>query len=245
MKVNLLVDGGAMIPGPAIAQKVGPLGVDMGKVISEVNKATEAFKGTKVPVELDINTSTKTFKIHVSTPPVSQLLKKELKLDKGSGDHKNIKVANIGIEQVIAIAKIKLPGMLEKNLKQAVKTIVGTCVSLGILIENKTAKEVAQELAQGKYDREIASEKTQLSEEKRKELEKYFSQVKAKQESALKKAEEEKASAEAAKVAAAPTAATATATTPATGKTTGKSEEAKPVAGKAASGKPAAKAAKK
>jgi len=204
MKISLLVDGGAMAPGPAIAQKIGPLGIDMGKVISEVNKATEKFKGTKVPVELDVNTSDKTFKIHVSTPPVSQILKKEFKLEKGAGDHKNSKVANIAIEQVIYVAKMKLPSMLEKNLKQAVKTVIGTCASVGILIENKPATEVAKEVAAGKYDKEISSEKTEADPEKIKELEKYFAQLKAKQESAFKKAEEEKTAADAAKAAAAP-----------------------------------------
>ncbi|MEK6891048.1 MAG: 50S ribosomal protein L11 [Nanoarchaeota archaeon] len=248
MKINLMVEGGAMTPGPAIAQKIGPLGIDMGKVISEVNKATEQFKGTKVPVELDVNTSTKTFKIHVSTPPVSQLLKKEFKLDKGSGDHKNVKVANVAIEEVIAVAKIKLPGMLEKTLKNAVKTVVGTCVSLGILIESKPAKEVAKEVTQGKYDNEIASEKTQVSDEKKKELDKFFTQFKAKQESALKKAEEEKTAAEAAKAAAmpAPTAVVGTSAKAEAGKKP--AAAAAPAATKAvakAAAKPAAKSAKK
>lgn len=213
MIVSLLVEGGAMSPGPAIAQKIGPLGMDMGKIISEVNKATESFKGTKVPVELDINTSDKTFKIRVSTPPVAELLKKEIKLDKGSGDHKNVKVANIAIEQVISVAKMKLPGMLDKDLKKAVKSVTGTCVSLGILIENKPAKDVAIEIEEGVYDKEIKSSKTDVSPEKKKELETFFTQLRSKQESMLKKAEEEKAATEAAKTAAAPVATPVAATT--------------------------------
>lgn len=236
MKINLLVEGGNMTPSPAIAQKIGPLGMDMGKIISEVNKATSSFKGTKVPVELDVNTSTKTFKIHVSTPPVSELLKKEMKLEKASGDHKNLKVANMAIEQVIAVALMKMPGMLDKDIKKAVKSVVGTCVSLGILIENKPAKEVAQEVAQGKYDKEILSSKNVASNEKLKELNQYFSQLKSKQDSALKKAQEEKAAAdEAAKAAKAAAPAPAPAKTDA--KASAKSTSAKP----APSAKPAAK----
>ncbi len=196
MKVNLLVDGGAMTPGPALAQKLGPLGIDIGKVISDVNKATLSFKGTKVPVELDVDTSKKTYTISVSTPPIAELLKKELSAEKGSGDHKNLQIGNIAIEQVIKVAKTKLPGMLERNLKNAVKTVVGSCVSLGVLIENKPAKQVAVEIQEGVYDKEIASEETEVSTEKRKSLDKYFSDIKLKQEALKKKAEEEKALAE-------------------------------------------------
>ena len=66
-----------MKPGPALSQKLGPAGINIGQVISKVNEATKNFKGMKVPVELDVNTSTKEFKIKVFSPPVSELLKKE------------------------------------------------------------------------------------------------------------------------------------------------------------------------
>ncbi len=229
MIISLLVDGGAMTPGPAIAQKLGPLGIDIGKVISEVNKATASFKGIQVPVEINVDTSKKTFTIKVSTPPVAGLLKKELNLEKGAGDHKNSQVANIAIEQVISVAKAKLPEMLEKDLKAAVKTVVGSCVSLGILIESKPAKEVAIEVAEGIYDKEIKSGKTEVSPEKKKALDSFFKDYKSKQEAKLKKAEEEKAAAEAA------AATTATATPAAEAKTT----DAKAPAGKAPEAKKA------
>ena len=242
MKVNLLVEGGAMAPGPALAQKLGPLGIDIGKVISDVNKATMSFKGTKVPVELDVDTSKKTYTISVSTPPIAELLKKELGAEKGSGDHKNNQIGNLAIEQVIKVAKTKLPGMLEKNLKNAVKTVVGSCVSLGIMIESKPAKEIAKEVQEGAYDKEIASEKTEVSAEKRKILDKYFSDVKSKQEALKKKAEEEKALAEqektkeaAAKPAEAETKETKEAgAKPAAGKEAAKTAAAKPAAKKEA-----------
>lgn len=174
MIVKLLVDGGSMAPGPALAQKIGPLGLNMGQIISQVNEATKEFKGTKVPVELDIDVATKEFKIIVKSPPVAELIKKELNLDKGAGDHRKVRVANIAIEQVIKIAKTKLPEMLENDLKAAVKTVVGTCVSLGILVENKQAAEVAQEIEEGTYDKEIKEGKTEVSQEKLTELKNYL-----------------------------------------------------------------------
>jgi len=53
MIIKLLVDAGDMKPNPAISQKIGPLGLNLGKIIQDVNKATSQFKGIKVPVVLD------------------------------------------------------------------------------------------------------------------------------------------------------------------------------------------------
>ena len=63
MKVKLIVEGGKMAPGPAVAQQLGPMGINLGKVIEDVNEATKSFAGIKVPVELDVNTKTKKLNI--------------------------------------------------------------------------------------------------------------------------------------------------------------------------------------
>lgn len=203
MKVKLIVEGGDMKPGPAIAQQLGPLGINLGKVIADVNSATLGFKGTKVPVEIDVNAKTKSFTIQVFSPPVAELIKKELKLEKASGEAGNIKVGNVAIEQVIGIAKSKLPNMLAKDLKRAVKLVTGSCVSLGVLIENKEAKETMKDIESGLYDQEISQEKIDVSAEKKSKLDKYFLEVKARQDKMLKAREEAKAAEEAAKAAAA------------------------------------------
>jgi large subunit ribosomal protein L11 len=198
MQVKLLVEGGAMQPGPALSQKLGPAGIPINKVIEEVNKATENFKGLKVPVELEVDLGTKTFEVKVSSPPVSELLKKELGITKGSGIQLKSQVANASIEQIISVSKTKMQNLLCKDLKSSVKTVLGTCVSAGILVESKPAKEVEKEIDQGKYDKEIKEEKTETSEEKKAELVSYFENVKTEQdtklkaEEAIKEAEAEK-----------------------------------------------------
>lgn len=200
MKVKLLVEGGDMKPGPALSQKLGPIGVNISQVIQKVNDSTKDFKGLKVPVELDVDASTKEFDISVFSPPVSELLKKELGLEKGSGTQTKLYVGNASIEQIIHIAKTKLPNLLAKDLKAAVKTIVGTCASLGILVENKLAIDAKKEIDQGKYDAEISGEKVETSPEKRTELDKYFETVKDEQEKIIQKEEEVAKAAEAEKV---------------------------------------------
>jgi len=199
MIIKLLVEGGDMKPGPTVAQKLGPLGINIGKVIQEVNSATENFKGLKVPVELDVDAKTKNFTIKVASPPVSELIKKELGIEKASGESKKLKAGNLAIEQVIKIAKTKQQDMLANDLKAAVRSVVGSCVSLGVLIENQDPKKVEEQIISGKYDKEIEEGKDKASEEKLSKLREYFEEIKEKQEEIIKKEEEEKEAEEKAK----------------------------------------------
>ncbi|HUW43592.1 MAG TPA: 50S ribosomal protein L11 [Bacillota bacterium] len=186
MQIKLLVEGGEMKPGPVLSQKLGPAGIPVNEVIQKVNEATKSFNGLKVPVELEIDTKTREIIVKVLSPPVSELLKKELGAEKGTGDHKQIKVANASIEQIISVSKTKLPDLLGKDLKAAVKTVLGSCISLGVLVENKSPKEIINEIDEGKYDSEISEEKIETSEEKRKELDEHFTKIKEEQEKILK-----------------------------------------------------------
>ncbi|MEK6825504.1 MAG: 50S ribosomal protein L11 [Nanoarchaeota archaeon] len=242
MIVKLIVDGGDMKPGPAVAQQIGPLGINMGKVISDVNTATSGFKGTKVPVEVNVDPKTKTYTIKVFSPPTAELIKKELGLEKGSGAAGNYKVGNIALERIIDLAKTKRGNLLAKDMKSAVKLVVGTCVSLGVLIDNKSAKDIEKDIDSGVYDKEIKQEITQPSVEKAKQLKEFYASVKEKQDKEQKALAEAKAAEEAAKAAAATATPTAGATpvagtTPAAVAATpaaagAKKEEAKPAAKK-------------
>lgn len=192
MIIKILADGGAMKPGPALSQKLGPAGINVAQVITKVNEATKDFAGMKVPVELNVDSATKNFEVQVFSPPVAELLKKELGIEKGSGEQKNLNVANASIEQIISVAKTKMQNLLCRDLKSAVKTVVGTCVSLGILIENKPAAEIEKEIEEGKYDKEISEEKTETSDEKKKELDEYFAKIKSEQDKLIKQKEQAK-----------------------------------------------------
>jgi len=192
MEIKLLVDGGAMKPGPALSQKMGPLGMNMGKIIADINKATHEFQGMKVPVVLDINTKTKTYNVIVSTPPVSALLKKEISLEKGSPEPNNIKAGNMAIEQIIKIAKIKEKDMSVNDLKKAVSVVLGTCVSLGLLVESKDPREVIREVEKGDYNDLISKGIENPSPEKLEKLAKDFEKTKKGQEAYIQSLEAKK-----------------------------------------------------
>lgn len=202
MQIKLLVDGGAMQPGPALAQKIGPLGLNVGQIIQQVNDSTKDFKGLKVPVELSVDPSTKKIEIQVFSPPVSELLKKELGVEKGSGLQKKQKIANASIEQIISVAKTKQKDLLCRDLKSSVKTIIGTCVSLGVLVENQPASELGSQIDEGKFDKEIEKGLTETPLDKRKSLDEFFAKVKKEYEELIKKEQAAKEAAEAAAAAA-------------------------------------------
>ncbi|MEM4267064.1 MAG: 50S ribosomal protein L11, partial [Candidatus Nanoarchaeia archaeon] len=164
-KIEILVEGGKATPAPPLGPKLGELKMNVGQVITEINKKTADFKGMKVPVIIEIQKD-KSYTITVGTPPTSQLIKKEIGIELGSGEPNKIKVANASIEQIIKVAKMKQGNMFTKDLKQAVKSVAGSLVSMGVLIEGKEPKEVVKEIDQGKYDKEIKEGRTEMSPEK-------------------------------------------------------------------------------
>ncbi len=185
--VEVLVEGGKATAAPPIGPTLGALKVNIGAVVSDINKKTEAYKGMKVPVKIIVDTETKAYNIEIGTPPVSQLIKKEAGIDKGSGTPNLLKVADIAIEQVIKIAKLKYDSMYKNSLKDAVKSVVGTCTALGVLIEGKKPAEIIDEINRGVYDKEIKEERTTADQDKIKRLQE---NTKALQSEAAKKRQE-------------------------------------------------------
>ena len=90
----------------------------------------------QVPVKIEVDDKTKEYEISVGTPPTSQLIKKEAGIEKGSGNPKADKVADLKIEQIIKICKMKEDDLSGSTLKMMVKEVIGTCNSMGILVED-------------------------------------------------------------------------------------------------------------
>lgn len=193
-KIDMIVEGGRASPNPSISQKLGPLKINISEVMQKINEKTSSFKGIKVPVKIIVDTATKDYDIAVGSPPTSELIKKELSLEKGSGEPNKNKIANISIEQIIKIAKMKKDSMFANTLKSAVKGVAGSCSSLGILIEGKNGSEINKDIDSGLYDSLIQSEKTDLSPEKAEMLKIQLAEVQErlkKEIEKLKKEEEE------------------------------------------------------
>jgi large subunit ribosomal protein L11 len=190
--VDVLVEGGKATAAPPLGPALGPLGVNIGKVVADINKKTESFKGMQVPVKVTVDTSTKEYEISIGTPPAAALIKKEAGVEKGSSNPKLDKVADLRIEQIIKIAKMKYDSLLGKDMKQKVKEIIGTCQSMGVLVEGLPPHDAIDEVNAGKFDAKIKSGKTELTAEELKALkeerEKLQEELKVKREEYLTKA---------------------------------------------------------
>ena len=163
--IEVLIEGGKATAAPPLGPALGPTGVNIGLVISEINKKTADLKGMQVPVKVAIDTATKEFNIEVGTPPASALIKKEAGIEKGAGNPLREKVADLLIEQIIKIAKIKESSLLGKDLKMKVREVVGTCQSMGVLVEGMPAQDAFKALDAGKFDAKIKAERTELTAE--------------------------------------------------------------------------------
>ncbi len=113
--VESLVEGGKASAAPPLGPALGPLGVNIGEVVKVINEKTAGFKGMQVPIKVIVDTDTKEFEITVGTPPASALIKKEANIEKGSGNPKADKVADLLIEQIIKISKMKESDLLGKT----------------------------------------------------------------------------------------------------------------------------------
>jgi len=150
--VEALVSGGQATAGPPLGPALGPLGVNVLAIVNKINEITKNYSGMKVPVKIIVNPETKEFEVSVGTPTTSALIVSELGIEKGSGTPKTQKIGNLSMEQVMRIAKVKGIELLAKNLKAAVKEVLGSCVSMGVTVEDKDPREVQKEIDEGKYD---------------------------------------------------------------------------------------------
>jgi len=153
--VNLKIKGGEGSEkqlGPTILQ----LGLDVKKVIEEINKKTEKFKGMEVKIKLIVDEETKEYEIEIKPPTTTELLLKAVGASKPSGDPMHQKIGDLPFEKIVEIAIMKKPDLLAKSLKAAVKTILSSARSIGITVDGKDPKQVTREVEEGLYDAVLA-----------------------------------------------------------------------------------------
>lgn len=146
------VEGGKATAGPPIGPALTPLGLNVLAVVERINELTKEFRGMRVPVKVVVDVETKSFEVEVGVPTVAALIAREAAIEKGSGQPGSQPAGNITFEQVVRIARLKMPHLRVKSLKAAVKTVLGTCVSMGVTVDGKDPKLVQREVDEGAYD---------------------------------------------------------------------------------------------
>jgi large subunit ribosomal protein L11 len=126
--------GGAATPAPPIGPALGQHGVNIMEFVNQYNKATQDKKGQKTPAEITIYED-RSFTFVIKLPPVSEMIKQELKLKAGSGVPNKTKVGKLTKAQLEKIAKEKLPDLNTTSLESAMKSVAGTARSMGVEVE--------------------------------------------------------------------------------------------------------------
>lgn len=126
--------GGAATPAPPIGPALGQHGVNIMEFVNQYNKATQDKKGQKTPAEITIYED-RTFTFIIKLPPVSEMIKQELKLKSGSGVPNKTKVGKLSQAQLKKIATDKLPDLNTTSLEAAMRSVAGTAKSMGVDIE--------------------------------------------------------------------------------------------------------------
>lgn len=132
IKVNPM--GGAATPAPPIGPALGQHGVNIMEFVNQYNKATADKKGQKIPAEITIYED-RSFTFIIKLPPVSEMIKSELKIKSGSGEAGKKKVGKLSKSQLEKIATEKMPDLSTTSLEAAMRTVAGTARSMGIDVE--------------------------------------------------------------------------------------------------------------
>lgn len=152
---NFIVNGGEATGGPPIGPAIGPLGVNIMDVVNKINEETSDFKGVKVSVDVAIDTGTKEFKITVGMLSTFALVTQALGISKGSQTPNQTHVGDLSLDQLVGVARKKREGLLASSLKLAVKEILGSCQSMGVTVEGRSAKEMQSLVSSGEFDSQL------------------------------------------------------------------------------------------
>ncbi len=129
--VKLVIPAGQATPAPPIGPTLSQFGINMGEFCNQFNEKTKENQGILTPVVLTVFKDS-SFTFITKTPPTSELIRRELKIKKGSGEPNLTKVGKLSDEQLTKIAEIKLVDLNTNDIEQAKKIIAGTAKQMGI-----------------------------------------------------------------------------------------------------------------
>lgn len=132
--VKLQIPAGKATPAPPIGPALGQKGINIMQFCNEFNQRTKDQEGIVLPVIITVYKD-KSFVFEIKTPPVSELIKKALKIEKGSGEPNKNKVGKLTKKQLKEIAEKKMKDLNTDSLEAAMRIVEGTARSMGVEVE--------------------------------------------------------------------------------------------------------------
>ena len=134
--IKLQIPAGQANPSPPVGPALGQHGVNIMEFCKSFNEKTKDKQGYIIPVVITVYVD-KTFSFITKTPPASELIRKAIGIEKGSGVPNKDKVGTISKEQVKEIAETKMEDLNAYNIEGAMKIIEGTARSMGVQLEEQ------------------------------------------------------------------------------------------------------------
>ena len=131
--IKLQIEAGKATPAPPVGPALGSSGVNIMQFVKEFNDRTANQPGMIIPDVITVYKD-KTFSFITKVPPVAVLIKKALKIQKGSGKPNRDKVATITKEQVRQIAEQKMEDLNAASIETAMSMVMGTARSMGVIV---------------------------------------------------------------------------------------------------------------
>lgn len=132
--IKLQIPAGQANPAPPVGPALGQHGINIMQFCKEYNDRTSSQAGSIVPVEITVFED-RSFTFITKTPPATDLLKKALGVEKGSGSTGHEEVGTLSRDKLREIAQVKAKDLSANSVEEAEKIIAGTARSMGIKVE--------------------------------------------------------------------------------------------------------------
>jgi large subunit ribosomal protein L11 len=131
--VKIQIEAGKATPAPPIGPSLAPHGLNLAEFCKTFNDMTKDQMGFVIPVEITVYED-RTYSLKLKKPPVADLIRKSIGIEKGSGVPNKTKVGKITRAQIREIAEKKMPDFNTDNIESAMRMVEGTAKNMGVEI---------------------------------------------------------------------------------------------------------------
>jgi len=132
--IKLQIPAGKATPAPPVGPALGQHGVNIMAFCKDYNERTASQEGFIIPAEITVYED-RSFSFVTKMPPVSDLLRRALGVEKGSGNPASEKIGKISRDKVYEIARNKMKDLNTTDIDKAVSIVAGTARSMGVDVE--------------------------------------------------------------------------------------------------------------
>jgi len=132
-QIKVQAVGGKATPAPPLGPVLGQAGINIGEFVNQFNEQTREKMGEVVPVIISVYDD-RSFTFITKVSPMSRLILKKIGKDKGSSKNAVSHIGTITRAQVREVAEQKMPDLNAASIEAAMKTVEGTCYSMGVKV---------------------------------------------------------------------------------------------------------------